>query len=218
MALIECNNCGRSISDKAIKCPHCGSRNRIQKPINLSGEELKFFYLLKSSGLIYIISLLLWCVGWLINFQSQEAFDSYYSIIRYVSGIAEIVFFLSFCFVQSDRKWVNWTIFGTIAIFIIVLNIWPSFIVLWYTNVVFTIGCLIYYLIILKNQKLKYIVLALLISFLFSYTFNIIGLFDNIILSYELFSLCQWVSVLLFIIFGIMCIMLNKRQIAVNPN
>lgn len=30
MALIKCSECGKQISDKAKKCPHCGSSNKIQ--------------------------------------------------------------------------------------------------------------------------------------------------------------------------------------------
>ena len=30
MALIKCSECGKQISDKAKKCPHCGANNKIQ--------------------------------------------------------------------------------------------------------------------------------------------------------------------------------------------
>ena len=29
MALIQCSKCGKQISDKAKKCPHCGANNKI---------------------------------------------------------------------------------------------------------------------------------------------------------------------------------------------
>ena len=30
MALIKCSECGKEVSDKAKKCPHCGASNKIQ--------------------------------------------------------------------------------------------------------------------------------------------------------------------------------------------
>lgn len=213
MALIECKNCGHSISDKADYCPHCGSHNSVT--IKLSNEKLKFFYLLKSSAWIYLLYCLLWLVGWLINFNSQEAVNDYLLALTYVVDIAKIVFFLSLCFFHSDNKWINWAIFTIIAMLIISFQIFPSAIILVYINIVFTVGVLIYYLLIFKNLQLKYIILAMLIRYLFNYAIDIISLFY---FSYRVNLWCNWVNHIFLIIFVILSVILKRKQIAVNPN
>lgn len=218
MALKECTNCGQPISNKADYCPHCGSHNSIT--IKLSSEHLKFFYLLKSSAWIYLLFCLLWFVGfpiagWLIYFNSQEAVNVYSSTTTYVADIAKIVFFLSLCFFHSDNKWINWTIFAIIVMLIISLDLLPSAIILVYINMVFTVGVLLYYLLIFKNLQLKYITLSLLISFLFSYAINIISLFY---FSYHVNLWCNWANKIFLIIFIILCVILKRKQIAINPN
>jgi predicted amidophosphoribosyltransferase len=46
MSLIDCKECGRKVSTKADKCPHCGSP--IENPIN------NFINLLKSIGYLFL--------------------------------------------------------------------------------------------------------------------------------------------------------------------
>lgn len=46
MAIIKCNHCGQSISDKALKCPHCGAEPNIIKqssvtPNSTQEEKIK---------------------------------------------------------------------------------------------------------------------------------------------------------------------------------
>lgn len=40
MALIKCNNCGHMISDKAVRCPKCGSPVKKEETLRLSDEEI----------------------------------------------------------------------------------------------------------------------------------------------------------------------------------
>ncbi|MCH5345746.1 MAG: zinc ribbon domain-containing protein [Muribaculaceae bacterium] len=212
MALIKCPNCGNNISDKAKMCPHCGSHNSVTT--QLSNEYLKFFYLLKSSAWIYLLYCLLWFVSWLINFNSQEAVNDYLLVMTYVTDIAKIVFFLSLCFYHSYNKWINWAIFAIIVMLLIGRHLLPSVNILVYINMVFTVGVLLYYLLIFKNLQLKYITLSFLINYIFNYATNVLSLFyfsDHVLLW------CIWASKIFLIIFVILCVILKRKQIAVNP-
>lgn len=218
MALIKCKNCGQLISDKADYCPHCGSHN--SATVNLPNEYLKFFYLLKSSAWIYLLYCLLWPLDGLINFNSQEAVNDYLSALTYVTDIAKIVFFLSLCFFHSYNKWINWTIFAIIAMLIICLSLFPNANILSQINTLFTIGVLLYYLFIIKNLQLKYIILSFLISYLFGYACLVTSSFylssyDEIFYKFNL--CCNWASIIFLFIFAILCVTLKRKKIAVNP-
>lgn len=39
MALIKCNECGKEISDKALKCPHCGTKNELLEDYEVSSDN-----------------------------------------------------------------------------------------------------------------------------------------------------------------------------------
>ena len=60
MALIKCSECGKEISDKAKKCPHCGFKKKKEIKINLDFlKKLDKKKIILLAGLIVIILILL---------------------------------------------------------------------------------------------------------------------------------------------------------------
>ena len=58
MALAKCRECGQSVSDKALACPHCGAPNPVavtNKPAAPGNRELIFTAVVALAGMVFVI-------------------------------------------------------------------------------------------------------------------------------------------------------------------
>lgn len=60
MSLVPCRECGRDVSDQAMKCPHCGARLRNPRR-GLFGKLFKLAFVL------FNIVMIAWIIGGLAN-------------------------------------------------------------------------------------------------------------------------------------------------------
>jgi uncharacterized membrane protein HdeD (DUF308 family) len=60
MALINCPECQKEISDQATACPHCGHPMKRPTTIEATGKKWKGIQLF--SGIAFIIGIF-WCIG-----------------------------------------------------------------------------------------------------------------------------------------------------------
>ena len=98
MALVDCSECGKQISDKASSCPHCGSpvsnissiKVGIEKPIELTAKRFK---------LISLLSVLIFLFGWVLFFiiisntpsKTTGSFLPMLSLLLILSGLISYI-------------------------------------------------------------------------------------------------------------------------------
>lgn len=116
MALIQCSNCHKSISDKAINCPHCGFTPReINQKVDFSnlkptrGKNI-LWYTLK----VTLCMRLLLLIFWLYTTYIQEAISP---LIEYAAMyIPNVILFLLITPIKKSRKILEYSLWGIILI------------------------------------------------------------------------------------------------------
>lgn len=113
MALISCPSCGKTISDKALQCPHCGCAQEsslvnthiLTNQIHLTNWQTTLWILLKISGVLYLflsIYPLLFTLGIsgiiidevkYASFWGMEDWNGYITITNVVEGFAMLIAF-----------------------------------------------------------------------------------------------------------------------------
>ncbi len=119
MALIKCKNCNNDISDKAIKCPNCGSQ--IKKVTEFNSVDVAV-----------IITLALYCIYALLNALSfieivlevDLVWQLYFlAIIIIIYYIGIVVFLWLTLFFRNKKKFFNNKILKIIMFVLIILSI-----------------------------------------------------------------------------------------------
>lgn len=123
MALIQCSNCHKSISDKAINCPHCGFTPReINQKVDFSNLKLTrgkniLWYTLK----VTLCMLLLLRIFMLYTTYMKEAISP---LIEYASTfIPYVILFLLITPIKKSRKILEYSLWGIILIIILIWRI-----------------------------------------------------------------------------------------------
>lgn len=103
MALIECKNCGNQISDKAARCPKCGSENIRTDSLNKNREANN-----RSIGFIFLISglvLVFFSFFYSIREFNTTSYEGYFSSDTFLALIFVVVpiilFTISFFFFKK---------------------------------------------------------------------------------------------------------------------
>lgn len=80
MALIDCPQCSKPVSDLAAVCPHCGKLitavSNDNSPKELTKWQLSLWKMLKISGILYILSLLLLLVPANLSYISKSVIST----------------------------------------------------------------------------------------------------------------------------------------------
>ncbi|WP_226102650.1 zinc ribbon domain-containing protein [Dickeya oryzae] len=71
MALVNCTECGKEVSDTALKCPSCGKQLRKPKRSFL-GKIIKFIFIIFNLLMIYSVFAGLSSSGQVINHATSE--------------------------------------------------------------------------------------------------------------------------------------------------
>lgn len=123
MALISCPSCGKTISDKALQCPHCGCAQEsslvnthiLTNQIHLTNWQTTLWILLKISGVLYLflsIYPLLFTLGIsgiiidevkYASFWGMEDWNGYITITNVVEGFAMLIAFFSISMVIKNN-------------------------------------------------------------------------------------------------------------------
>lgn len=97
MALIECNECGTQVSDKASKCPKCGNPMKAgkEKTKKIINKIIGVVCLLAAIPILIIIYINPRSIGLFYAYIHGENYDRYYTITdysdAYVEGYVEMV-------------------------------------------------------------------------------------------------------------------------------
>lgn len=122
MALIPCGNCGSQISEHALNCPHCGTKQKKTSNINPG-------LVLLIVGIAFIVALIVFAIlGFDVaseyNFFRNRTFDEYFLFIVLIL-LPAILFIIAA--LTSKTKGIKWLSLALVVAWLVSCKLWVDY-------------------------------------------------------------------------------------------